>query len=744
MKWYFLPFFLLCCTLAGYAQDSLNVSQIASLYSIWDSARDVALTGDHAYIATDESGLRVLDISDPTAPVEVAYSRSSVPALGVAIQGDYAYVAASYSGLRVIDISDPTAPVEVGVCSNVQGARNVTVDGNYACVSCETAGLQVVNISDPTNPTLTGTFSGAYIIDAAMAGSYAYVIQELQELSSELLVIDLSDPSNPTEVYWTNGVGYSRSITLSDGYVYIAAYDTGLVAYSISVPDMLFLAGVCDTPGLAIEVAVQGEYACVTDSESSLRLINVSNPYDPVETGFLDTPGEDLGVGMNGDLACVADGGSGLRLVYISDPFSLIELSAYDTPGQLSGLTLADGYLYLIDNPGGLRIVDISNPAEPVETGAIATPGLAREVTVQNQFSYIADSYSGLRIIDIGDPAAPYEVGFCQLPDISYDVAVLGDYAYVAEGSEGLRVVDVSDPAAPVEVAVCDPNDVSASFRGVYVEGDYVYAACGSFGHFYIIDISNPLNPQAVGYLDLSGNAKKVVVQNGIAYLAMSTGMRMVDVNNPSAPVEIGYLDTPGTCDYLTVADEFVFASCLGSGIRVIDVSDPSAPVETGYYDTDWYAQGVAIDNQTLFLADLHKLLVLDCSDATTRWPLDITLTTDQPLIVQPGGSFSFGVHLDSYLQTTRYIDFWTEVELPDGSLVGPIRRINNVRITPATTININAIQQDIPVNAPTGIFTYVLKAGNHPDVVAGRDEFQFEVISTPNADRTQNALLVR
>ena len=48
-------------------------------------------------------------------------------AFGVFISGSYAYVADSYTGLRIIDVSDPTHPSEVGLYNTGSFAKGVFI-----------------------------------------------------------------------------------------------------------------------------------------------------------------------------------------------------------------------------------------------------------------------------------------------------------------------------------------------------------------------------------------------------------------------------------------------------------------------------------------------------------------------------------------------------------------------------------------------------------------------------------------
>jgi hypothetical protein len=92
----------------------------------------------------------VIDVSNPTAPVELGSVRpSSSYVEGVDVVGGLAYVADASSGLRVIDVSDPAAPVELGALAMPSSARDVEVVGGLAYVAAAGSGLRVIDVSDP-------------------------------------------------------------------------------------------------------------------------------------------------------------------------------------------------------------------------------------------------------------------------------------------------------------------------------------------------------------------------------------------------------------------------------------------------------------------------------------------------------------------------------------------------------------------------------------------------------------------
>ncbi len=83
---------------------------------------DAAYSDGVLFIALEDRGLRMVDVSDPSHPVELGYSQVVPEVFGVAVRGDIAYVLGYSSlGLVVVDVSDPTALAILGNAPGVGG-----------------------------------------------------------------------------------------------------------------------------------------------------------------------------------------------------------------------------------------------------------------------------------------------------------------------------------------------------------------------------------------------------------------------------------------------------------------------------------------------------------------------------------------------------------------------------------------------------------------------------------------------
>ncbi len=209
----------------------LNVSDPSSPVKVSDAIHTKGVVyglyyqSNRLYIAADEAGLEIWDVSNSTSPEKMGYYHTPGRAFGVAVSGDYAYVADWDSGLRVVSVSDPTNPQEVGYYDTPGLAYGVAVSGDYAYVADGGSGLRVVSVSDPTNPQEVGYYeTPGYAYNVAVSNDYAYVADG----SPGLRVVSVSDPSNPQEVGYYETPGYAYNVAVSGDYAYVADEEAGL------------------------------------------------------------------------------------------------------------------------------------------------------------------------------------------------------------------------------------------------------------------------------------------------------------------------------------------------------------------------------------------------------------------------------------------------------------------------------------------------------------------------------------
>ncbi|MBN2441402.1 MAG: hypothetical protein JXJ04_08645 [Spirochaetales bacterium] len=124
----------------------------------WNT-RMLSLSGNTACLSVQlEPCIRIVDISDPHAPVQTGFIPLNIPG-DLAVTGNHLYLP-GLSGipLLVYDIAEPGNPVEIGACPAIDNfyCNKIALSNNYAFLA-STNQTSIIEISDPVNPVYRGT-----------------------------------------------------------------------------------------------------------------------------------------------------------------------------------------------------------------------------------------------------------------------------------------------------------------------------------------------------------------------------------------------------------------------------------------------------------------------------------------------------------------------------------------------------------------------------------------------------------
>ena len=325
--------------------------------------------------------------------------------------------------------------------------------------------------------------------------------------------------------------------------------------------DELIQTGHYDTPGLATDVYVIGDYAFLADGASGLQVINVSDPTNPTLAGNYDTSGSAQGIYVTGGYAYVADYSSGLQVINVSDPANPNLTGNYDTAGAVYAydVYVSGGYAYLaidwdLDLFSYMWVINVSNPAHPTLASDYTLYGDARALYVTGGYAYMACNHAGLLLININNPGNPITAGNFDTTGYTQGVYVANGYAYLAGGTSGLQVIDASDPSNPDLIGSYDTFDYA---KDVYISDNYAYVADSADG-LQVINVSDPSNPTLAGNYDTSGSAQGIYVTDGYAYVADGLNGLLVfkiESDNGGDGVTRYWGTFVGISDYQTISD---------------------------------------------------------------------------------------------------------------------------------------------------------------------------------------------
>lgn len=416
----------------GYIFDVANPAAISLAGSFTSAAalNDMFLSGKYLYLSTDASGLLIYDVTDVRSPSLVGSLAYGIMGADVQVAGDYAYYQLSDS-LRIIDITDKTAPVEVSSFNNLGNQTwGFDIVGNYF-YGANDVGLEVI---DMTGLKTSNIGIGNAEIDNVQVSGGAEFGQNVRikgginlggglQVNGDIGVgLPTSTDSGRNRVRFSNGVdfvsnatGTATNLFVFDSYhifpetsssttYLLSVRNNGIKAFSVAsngdvaASGTLYAASVSiGTPGHPGDLAEKVDIApddtaepgdvMVVDSTREDTYRRSSGPYEQAVAGVISTnPVLTIGFGKTSNSAVLAMVG---RVP--------IKVSAENGPisrGDILVTASTTGYAMRYDasKDDDMKIVGIIGVAlEPLSEGQGKIMGLIRTGFVNNRHKTIAD-----------------------------------------------------------------------------------------------------------------------------------------------------------------------------------------------------------------------------------------------------------------------------------------------------------------------------------------------------------------
>jgi hypothetical protein len=584
----------------GSALVILDDDGTAIEFEIGATVSDLEVVDDYIYVV-GEGGLRIIDLLAPDGPSVVG--RCPLPGVAVSVEviDGLAYVAGGEWGMRVVDVSVASDPVEVGVIDTDGWAADAAVapiNGGPVAVIADSLfwGLDVVDAADPRALELIAEFQGYTCSSVETVGSIAYTTDWV---GGGLLVVDISNPAEPEDVghLSLNNVDEPGALAVEGGYAYVA----GKYFYVIDISDP-------EAPREVVEIEEfhGGEDVAVVDRQvavaagDTVRFIDATNPEEPVEgepwrvgslppqsggitateshvvgfsrektvipTGTDPTPGfrifdvadpahpVQVGVGLSefaiGDAKAVGD------LVYAvtrEGRFRVVDLTDVSRPRPIGSNQLPTGWFYnapfvgvdvdgdlaVVNGPVGMVVVDITDPTRPTQLGDLAGP--FSQVKLVGERAFVADGGT-IRLVDLSTAWNPYVVDDdryrIELPGEVRDFELADGHAFIAAG-ETLSVVDVGTEAGWTEIGAAPVGggpwstfveDLSLADDQVVLVVEDWWPESPHGGVLIVFDISDPTDPRKIADTVIPGEEHAVLFDGDKIYVTDShAGLAVYD-----------------------------------------------------------------------------------------------------------------------------------------------------------------------------------------------------------------------
>ncbi len=527
-----------------------------------EGARSVTLAGGYAWVCCGPRGIRVVDLDDPSAPLEVA-TIELPDARAVAVSGTLACAADGERGVVVIDVAEPRAPRVVGL-RYLPDPRAVVLASDVAYVACGTAGVRLLDVSDPRAPLQLDRLDSPDARALCLSGGRLLIADAVVGLR----IFDLASPKSPRPVAELAMPGARQVSAFGDRAIVIGADGYSLVEFGgpeLSVAATIPAAATCAAlaeDGFAI-VAVGGEV-------SVLDAADLSGP--PIDT----VPAADPScLAVTGDLACLVESGR-LRMLAVRVQGRSAVVGEAPVDGSAARIAVDGGRVLVAARSSGLLVFDVVGDASrsTFRSAAAFDARFAEDVAVAGPLAFIADGAAGLRIVELGSSTdgagAVKELSVFQPGGAVHGVSVAGSLACIAAGASGVLVLDVSDPAAPRRIAAIASEDA----RDVALAGTRLLVADAADG-LRFFDLAVAAEP--VEAAPALPPAVRVSASGRWALAVSSAGVTVVEWGDAGGPRVAGYYRTPFAEDACRDGDR-AFVAEGHRGLTVLDLADPSRP----------------------------------------------------------------------------------------------------------------------------------------------------------------------
>jgi len=369
------------------AYDSFRIVNIADstrpkklgTCDVWNDNWGVWADVSHnrAYIASEPSGLAVVDITDPNAPHVDTCVMTADLAVDIWLDGDRAYVSDYRAGLRVLDVSDPTRPAELGGFDSL----NATVEAAVARDSFAFTGwwappyFRSFDVSDPSHPEPAGGALVQTIPEAmVLRDTFVYLAGRLR-----FNVVNVAQPREPVLVGSCVLSGDVWDLDVEDSMAYVTS--NVLTMISIARPDSPRVVATWN-PMVAVDVEDTVAYTIGSGAVWAVGIARPSQPYVLDTVGIPDWK-SDVVVGES----LLFAGGQTLYVIDKRDPGNLRTVGKWTPPEEFRRLLWSPPYIYAACYEAGVCILETlptgiaeRSPSDIEPLGVLVYPSVTRGV----------------------------------------------------------------------------------------------------------------------------------------------------------------------------------------------------------------------------------------------------------------------------------------------------------------------------------------------------------------------------
>ncbi len=373
----------------------------------WDF-EELSISGSKVYVAYDDQGLSILDISDPYDVVEIGTHDPGdrFPTyLTAEVFGEYAFIG-TYTGVRIYDISVSSVPSYLSYYNSPEYPHETVSVGNYSYTAADADGLVIMDITDRQRPKAINYvyYDMGHFYGLDVKGDYAYATDIGAINIAALKVFDISDPYNVDFVaFYPISTDWIWGVTIYGDNAYIACKDLGMLIIDIAGTGVLSKVGEYVPSGDVYDIAIENDIAYVGHAYG-FSVVDISEPSNPLEIGTLNSIAPAGSITLTGGGYCYIASPDRFSVVDIDDPRHPQFIKSIIPGNNLMSISMTGDFLYASTfyDYYNSRIIayDISDRESPVQSAYMDVPGLAIYTSAHGNEIYAGNAYRGLFLLD--------------------------------------------------------------------------------------------------------------------------------------------------------------------------------------------------------------------------------------------------------------------------------------------------------------------------------------------------------
>ena len=186
-------------------------------------------------------------------------------------------------------------------------------------------------------------------------------------------------------------------------------------------------------------------------------------------------------------------------------------------------------------------------------------------------------------------------------------VEAIDNYAYFTSRN-GLYVVDISDPSDPQNLGRVDGTN-GFILENLDADNNMLAVAAHADG-VLMYDISNPNNLQLSATIS-ADNAWCVRLKDGYAYIADEQAVSIYDISISTSPNFIYEIETSNAVKDIALDQSFMYVAIGSDGVDIYDISDPANPIFLDNYNTNTLAHRISPFENKLAVSDWDDVDIL-------------------------------------------------------------------------------------------------------------------------------------